>query len=412
MKMSLTYRWIVIALGVATALVAVSIETSAQSHQGFLYGKVTMEDKSYTGPIRWGNEEVLWTDVFNAEKASNRYQKMVPEQKDSESWFNYDWNFNSIWEDKLVSHRFTCQFGNIAEIVPNNTGSRAKIRFKNGGEVIVNGDGYNDMSPKIQVIDDELGVISVDWDRVTKVEFMTAPSKIESVFGAPLFGTVEGMRKEKVTGYIVWDDDERLSGDKLDGDEGSRDVSLRFSDIRSITKSGRGSEVELKTGKSYYLTNSNDVNSGNRGVIVVTPGVGVTKFGWDAFKRVTFTDPSVNPLSFDDFAKPKALSGKVSRLDGDDVKGQIVYDVDETLDLEVLEGEENDIEYIIPMINIKRIVPKNEDYSAVFLKNGTELLLGNSQDVSERNKGVLVFQKGKKEPEYVRWREITEIIFD
>ena len=252
--MNSMYRWIVLVIGLATALAAFSLEANAQSHEGFLYGKVYIGDRVYVGPIRWGNEEVLWTDIFNAAKASNQYRKMVPDAKDSEdSWFNYDWNFGSIWEDKVVAHRFTCQFGNIQEIYRIRDGE-ARMKFKNGGELQLDGSGYNDMSSKIQVIDEELGVISLNWDRISRIEFTPAPKKIDGVFGGVLFGTVEGMRKEKLTGYIVWDDDERLTTDKLDGDEGDRDLSFKFGEIASIEKDGRGSEVTLKSGKSYYLT--------------------------------------------------------------------------------------------------------------------------------------------------------------
>lgn len=160
------------------------------------------------------------------------------------------------------------------------------------------------------------------------------------------------------------------------------------------------------------LTNSNDVNHENRGVLVVVPDLGVVRFSWDAFHKVTFSEPSRNPQAYAQFTKPMALKGKVSRLDGDDLSGRIVYDIDETLDIEVLEGKENDIEYIIPMKNIRKITPKNTEFSSVELRNDERLLLGDGQDVSNRNGGVLVFAKGKKDPEYVSWRKINEITFD
>ena len=51
--------------------VAVAITAQAQD-TGFLYGKVTtIDNKEYTGAIRWGKEEVYWTDMFNASKEEN-----------------------------------------------------------------------------------------------------------------------------------------------------------------------------------------------------------------------------------------------------------------------------------------------------------------------------------------------------
>ena len=41
--------------------------------EGFIYGKVTTEDgDTYEGPLRWGKEEVYWTDMFNASKKENK----------------------------------------------------------------------------------------------------------------------------------------------------------------------------------------------------------------------------------------------------------------------------------------------------------------------------------------------------
>jgi hypothetical protein len=413
-EMNSMYRWIIIVPGIVTVLLAICIKSSAQIHEGFIYGKVYLDDRTYTGPLRWGNEEVLWTDFFNASKSGNQYGKMVPDKKDDEedgSWFSQDWSFGSIWEDKIVAHKFSCQFGNLVMLTRMNR-NRVSLKFKNGGQLVVDGEGYNDVGSKIQVIDQDLGTVKLDWDRILKIEFLSTPSHLEGVFGTPLFGTVEGTRKEKMTGYIIWDDDERLSTDRLDGDDRDGDVSVKFGDVTSIEKEGRGSRIVLRSGKKLMLTNSNDVNDENRGVLVVVPDLGVVRFSWDAFHKVTFSEPFMNPQAYAQFTKPMVLKGKVSRLDGDDLSGRIVYDIDETLDIEVLEGKENDIEYIIPMKNIRKITPKNTEFSSIELRNDERLLLGDGQDVSNRNGGVLVFAKGKKEPEYVSWKKINEITFD
>lgn len=409
--MTSTNKWLVVLIGIVVALAACAFETKAQSTEGMIYGKVTLvNDRTYTGPLRWGNEEVLWTDLFNVEKSENQYKKLVPKGKD-DSWFDNDWSLSGIWEDKVVAHRFTCQFGNLAEIEKLRD-NRAYIKFKNGGELTVDGDGYNDMGSMIQVIDPELGTVQLDWDRISKIEFLPTPEKLHGVFGMPLYGTVEGLRREKFTGYIVWDNDERLDTDKLDGNvDGGERLSLRFGDVKSIERFGRGSQVVTNSGREFYLTETNDVNSGNRGVIVVVPDIGAIHFSWESFKRVTFSDPG-SIQKYDDFKAPRTIKGTVSRLDGDDVKGTLIYDIDESLDMEVIEGEENKINYIIPLRNIKRITPRNYDFSTVELKNGSSFLLGTGQDVSSRNGGILVFTKGKKEPEYVNWKRINEITLD
>lgn len=406
------YRALILVTGLAVAMLAMALESPAQSVEGYMYGKVYTDRTTYVGPIRWGGEETFWTDLFNAGKRSNDYAKLVPKDKDDKDWWsNYDWNFSSIWENKGTSHQFTCQFGNLKEVV--NTGRGYVIlKLKNGGELQVSGEGYNDVGGKVQVLDEELGTMSISWDRVQRVEFMPAPAKLDLVFGQPLYGTVEGGRREKYTGFVVWDNDERLSSDKLDGDTDDGDVSFKFSEIESIEKSGDGCDVKLKSGRTVFLDGSNDVNNGNRGVLVANSEFGVIEFSWRAFRKVTFTTPPNSGPSYNDFPTPKAMTGTVSLLDGDDVSGRIIYDVDEAIDFEIIEGKENDIEYQIPLRNIKRITPKNFDYSMIELRSGRTILLGGARDVSDDNSGLLVFVKGKKEPVHIAWKRINEITFN
>jgi hypothetical protein len=403
-------RNIITIIGVLVALLAMAVESPAQTDV-LIYGTVHTSRHSYTGPIRWGSEEVLWTDMFNAAKTDDSYEKLVPEQNDvGNSWFNYDWNFGSIWKN-VSTHQFISQFGNFKEMRMMSNG-RVMIKLKNGGQIEVQDNG-NDMGEAVQVMDSDLGAISIDWHNIDRIEFMSAPAKLANTFGAPLFGTVEGGRKEKYTGYIVWDNDERVGTDKLDGDdEDGRDVSLRFSEIASIERRSRGSLVTLKSGREIYLVGSNDVDSDNRGVFVAVPEIGVIKFNWAAFDKVTFSDPTGKIPSFDWFTPPKFKSGTVSRLDDGEVTGRIIYDVDEALDFEMIEGKENGLEYSIPMKNIRKIMPRNSDYSAIELVSGQSLLLGDGRDVSDSNAGLLVFIKSKKDPVYVPWRKIDQIIFD
>ena len=53
-------------------LFIICIQSHAQD-QGFIYGTVYTEDgDKYTVPIRWGKEEVYWSDMFNASKRENK----------------------------------------------------------------------------------------------------------------------------------------------------------------------------------------------------------------------------------------------------------------------------------------------------------------------------------------------------
>jgi hypothetical protein len=86
-----------------------SLISAAQSVDGYLYGKVYTDQNTYEGALRWGTEEVFWTDLFNASKRNNDYAKLVPQQEANDRWAITDWDFSSIWENKGTIHQFTTQ---------------------------------------------------------------------------------------------------------------------------------------------------------------------------------------------------------------------------------------------------------------------------------------------------------------
>lgn len=404
-------RSIIIFFGLLVALLAMSLISAAQSVDGYLYGKVYTDQNTYEGALRWGTEEVFWTDLFNASKRNNDYAKLVPQQEANDRWAITDWDFSSIWENKGTIHQFTTQFGNLKAIEKTDRGY-FKLKLKNGGELQVSGSGYNDLEGTVMVLDRELGVLKINWDKIRRVEFLPTPKNLDQVFGSPLYGTVTGARKETHTGFIIWDNDERVTTDLLNGETRDGKVAIKFSEIKDIAKSGNGCDVTLKSGRTSFLNNSNDVNDENRGVWVVNPEYGIIKFSWKAFRNVSFTTPPSSGPAFESFPAPVPLQATISQLDGPDVSGRIIYDVDEALDFEMIEGRENDIEYQIPIRNIKRITPKNYDYSEIELRSGKTLLIGGMRDVSNQNAGILVFVKGKKDPQHIRWKAIHQVIFE
>ncbi len=393
---------------------------------GFLYGKVTTIDGSaYEGPLRWGKEEAYWTDMFNASKDENanidylsredmrRLERYYYENRDRDwgdriaGWFGGGWHHERWGRDYV--HQFNCQFGEIRSLRLSGR-SWVDVELQNGDKFEVKGDGYNDIGTHVKILDKEIGEIELKWSRIDKVEFMETPNKLARKFGEPLFGTVETYGGT-FTGYVQWDHDERVDTDKLDGDTYDGDVAIEFGKIRSIERSGSRSVVVLKSGREMELRGSNDVNPENRGVIVTHEKYGRVDIPWREFKKVTFSDDGFKMKSYTDFKTQKELSGVVKVANGDTYSGRIIYDLDEAYDYEVLQGKDDDIEYIIPFRYIKRITPKNYDYSNVELKSGDRLTLGEGQDVSDRNTGILVFQ-GSGDPKYLLWNDIDEVTFN
>lgn len=402
------------------------INTLQAQDEGFIYGKVVMvDDNVYEGAIRWGKEEVYWTDMFNSSKEDNRNIDYLSrsEMRDLEeryyrnrnewggrlvNWVSSNWS-NSNWNgNNDFLHQFSCHFGEIKKL--RFTGrSRLDVELQNGEVVEVNGNGYNDIGTKVKVIDSEIGEIELEWDRIDMIEFMNTPNNLEEKFGEPLYGTVEAYGGT-FTGLVQWDHDERVSTDKLDGDTEDGDVSISFGKIKSIEGGMNRSYIELKSGRKLTLRGSNDVNSENRGIVVYDTKLGRVDIPWREFKRVDFDKPKVMK-TYKDFKDQKLLSGMVETRQGEKLSGRLIFDLDESYNFEVLQGKDDDIEYIIPFREIASISPKNYDYSTVNLKNGKKLILGEQQDVSDRNTGILVFE-GKNEPVYINWEDVEVVKFN
>lgn len=383
--------------------------------EGFIYGKVTTIDgESYQGQIRWGKEEAYWTDLFNGNKESNdnyRYLTRADRDdlRDRGGRRDWNWNWSSRWSrDYEVTHEFQTRFGDIAKLEINRR-SEVELTMRNGERMFVK-DGSNDFGTEVTVMDSELGKMKFRWSRIESVEFMETPKNLQSKLGEPLYGTVEFYGGE-LTGIIQWDHDERISTDVLDGESRDSDMSIEFGNIKSIERDRSGSMVITNSGREFYLRGTNDVNSSNKGIIVTTD-FGRVDIPWREFKKVTFSAAPNSGRAYSTFSQMKKLSGTVTTVDGKTLTGDIIYDLDEEFTFEMLQGKDDDVEYIIPFESISKIVPRNYDNSAITLKNGTEIMLSESRDVTEDNDGVLVFNNGNGDPTYITWEDIKEITFN
>ncbi|WP_424961631.1 hypothetical protein [Ekhidna sp.] len=402
----------------ATFALLAFISVSAQD-EGFIYGKVTTEDgDEYEGPIRWGKEEVYWTDMFNASKRENKNLDYLSSRELDELEDRYYDNDNLIsrfvnisWDDNdgRFVHEFSTEFGNI-EALRIRSGSRVEVKLKNGEYIEVDGSGYNDIGTKITVLDRELGKIRLSWSNLEEIEFLPTPSNLDEKFGEPLYGTVICDLGE-FTGFVQWDHDERVGTDILDGEEDGDDYEIAFDKIESIERDGYSSSiVRLKSGRTLDLRGTNDVDDDNKGIIVTLKGLGRVDIDWDEFDRVEFRDAPNSGPAYSSFSSPKKIKGTVQVDNGDRHSGEIIYDLDEEYTFELLNGEKDDVKFIIPFYNIKSIAPRRSDEAEVTLKSGDSIILEDGQDVSEKNLGVLI--KTGSDRVYVPWDRIDKITLD
>jgi len=380
------------------------------SDVGYIYGRVeTVEGDAYEGQLRWGEEEAFWDDTFNANKVENENLEYVDDNirrrmRAGHPWRQLTHAFGN--RDEEFTHLFAIRFGDLARIHVRN-GDKLVVEFRNGKQLRLEG-GSNDVGAEITVMDPQKGRQTLKWNRIETIEFRETPAKLAKKLGDPIYGTVKS-RNYEFTGRIQWDHDECLSIDKLDGDTNDGKVSIDFGDIASIRKHRSGALVKLKSGEEQYLRGSNDVNRENRGIVVRVKGVGSVKIGWHDFDEVVFRPAPTSGPGYGEYGHGRVLEGAVATRGGR-YTGRIVFDLDEAWDFEMLHGNNGSTEYLIPFRDIASIKPRGTRRSDIELRNGLIVELEESQDVSRKNDGLLVFT-GSSKPRYVAWREVSEVVF-
>jgi hypothetical protein len=314
------------------------------------------------------------------------------------------------WEDDGYSSRvFSARFGDIASI--RVTGDdEAEVTMRSGE--IYDVAGYSDdVGGRIHVLDATLGEIDLKWDRIETIEFMAAPRD-----AAPparrLYGIVETEIGE-FEGYIMWDKEECLSTDLLDGESEDGDLSIEMGRISSIEPRGRSSSIViLNDGRKLRLRGSNDVDDDNRGIMIEDERYGKVTVAWDSFDRLEFRDAPGSGRGYDDYDDHGFLRGTVVDGDGNEYSGQLVYDIDESENWEALNGRDRGVEFAIPFSMIASIEPYGRDSAVVTLRNGEEIELEDSQDVSESHDGILVLDENGEIHEWIAWEDIEVVRFE
>ncbi|MCB2200062.1 hypothetical protein KQI63_11695 [bacterium] len=474
---------------VLTLALAIPAEAK-HAKQGYIYGKVTTRSgNSYTGLMRWDDEETFWDDLFHSYKENLPYsdyleghsrsskkdvreverelkrvereeealKKQYERIADRLAKAKSDEQRNELREEQLEliedrtdmaedraqlfeelarlrerdSNRTVSVLGGALKINWNDwsTGGRifiarfgdikkitvigsedAELEMRNGSVYTVSGYS-NDVGGTVKVKDAALGNISLEWRKIDTIEFMETPKNVEPD-GYRMYGTLYTDSGE-FTGFIQWDSEECISTDKIDGDSQDGRLSIDMGQIQTIERRSRSSsKIILQDGRTLYMEGTNDVDGSIRGIMVETKGHGRVKVPWDAFDRVEFSnDTGESGMGYDEYARQWQLNGSVVDAAGVERKGRIVFDLDESESWEILNGDQFDIEFDVPFSLIKSIQPRSRNFSIVELSNGESVRLEASQDVSSDNDGVLVFDKGEKDPTYIPWDEIELIKF-
>ena len=390
---------------------------SVSADSGQLYGKIyTTDNKVLEGVIRWDKNEGFWDDILDGYKTLDESGSRSSKSRESrertirvlgvtifrESRSGDGWDFFNEAQSGI-------RMGHIRTIIPDGDDqailvlkSGQKVELKNSSTDI--GSGIREL-----LIDDkDEGLTEVYWEDIDKIEFESTP-KIESDFGRRLYGTLSTRRGESFTGYICWDIDEIYDKDILDGKDRQHNRKIEFSKIKSIEgRSSQSSLVTLKNGKELRLDESNDVDSGNRGIAVSDPALGRIVIPWDEFDLVEFKDPPSSP-AYSEYDGGERLHGTVYTEDGEKYTGDIRWDNDEEYTWEILDGNYEDTQFDIEFGAVKSIEKISSRGSTVTLKDGRSYKLRDSNDVNSENKGIFI-QNARGET-VVHWDEFEKVDF-
>lgn len=399
--------WPVVALLLAAPLAA----RADQDARGFLYGTVeTASGNRYTGLLRWGREEAFWDDHFNATKPDEPATGKLPKgyHATSRKVEVFGLEVAGPWDRAWATRQFVTRFGDIAEIEPRR-GDRADVRMKSGTVYHLDG-GSNDMGATIRVLDASLGEVEVEWERIRSIRFAAAPAGVrppEQRLHARVRTSVGDFE-----GYLQWDKEEALTGDKLDGETDDGKVSIEMGKILSIARrSRRAVTLELADGRRLEVSGSNDVDSSNRGICVEDARFGRVEIPWDVFERADLSVAPDSGRGYGDYPPGRPISARVTARDGRTASGRIAFDLDETESWELLDGSQDDVAYAIPFDRVATIAPLGRQRTEVVLASGVKLRLEGPTDVSDNNAGIAFLGPERPDgaPDYLPWDEVAKI---
>ena len=414
-----------------------------------IWGRVlTVSGEVHEGFIRWDRNEASWVDLLDGSKDSPQFQYKDwwrlahPDDQQRDRVIELA-GYRITWDDDEPdfpsSHESGIRIGHVRRLEVTGD-DRALLTLRSGKVVELEG-GSTDLGGDLRevLVKTSRGdVVELEWENLETVEFMDAPPGADAG-SQRLHGTVEPKEGPSFTGYISWDTNDILTSDTLDGDDSEgRQREILFGRIAAIRPTGDGSEITLSNGDRMELSGSDDVDSGNDGIQVSDPGLGLVDMDWDEIERVRFHPPEV-AVGLDAFDGGHRLRGTVVTADSTEVSGLIRWDGDEEYSWELLDGWDGGVSFDIEFAHIATIekyIGQNvtvnvgptgvsvshpvKEGAQVTLRDGRVFELFDSNDVDESNNGVFVLEAGSGsspddlEAEWVmvKWEDFRTLRFE
>ncbi len=162
---------------------------------------------------------------------------------------------------------------------------------------------------------------------------------------------------------------------------------IRFGHISTLEVLGGDRAIAiLKSGDEVEFAGGGDLGGSVRGVEVEDPRRGSVELDWDEIRTVDFMSGRWD-------AEPRSgarLYGTLVTRRGERFTGYVAWDVDEVFGSDILDGEERGRDREIPFRNIAAIERYGSSGARVYLKTGEDLVLRDSNDVDDSNRGIVV----------------------
>jgi hypothetical protein len=395
---------------------------AASPGDGFIHGTVTWPSgETLTGFIRWESEEAFWDDIFQSGYRENPWRQFVDlealravrrkEYYDSHGLLDrLFYAKNEDDKDPIGWRMFQLRYGDMVRIEIND-GQDDFVTTADGSRHQIGGYG-NDDGADLLVYSGDDEPVEIDWNDLAGIEFSAAPTGAKP-YGRRMYGLVQTTRGD-FEGYIQWDKSECVSVDILDGRFEGRNKDIPLGEVRSIARAEKqnASVIELTDGSSLTMGGSNDLDRGNRGIMVENPAWGRVTIPWKHFRQVTFSEGKGSGPARDTYQNGAPLEGTVVLKDGTALSGRLVFDLDEGWHWDLFNGIWQDLEYHIPFPLVAEIEPADQDICRLVLRSGLELELSETQDTGEKNGGILIFSGADPAARHVLWPEVRKITLD
>ncbi|NNF02824.1 MAG: hypothetical protein HKN17_00045 [Rhodothermales bacterium] len=382
----------------------------------FLYGRVTTTDGDVVeGRLRFGDEEeALWTNYFNGFRPENPWVQFLPSDQRPTARRSVEILGMKLGSREVplnLGRPFMVRFGDIARI--DATLRELRVTLKSGSVHTLDRFAADDFADGLRIRDSERGVVELGEWKIRSIEFMPAPNPASGP--SRLYGTVHS-GAGAFTGLIQWNRAACLVTDRFSGYGDEDPTTLRFADIRQISRHSSGSaRVALHDGRELDVVGNHNTGAADRGVYVDDERFGRVLVSWKTFERLELA-PASAPAGpgYRDFPAGEPLTGRIELTSGRRMSGRIVFDLDESESTETLDAPMAGVDYTIPFGMVARIEPARAAgaaYTVVTLRSGLVLRMDSEGDLGDRNAGVLVFSSGRDQAEYVAWTEVQGLLF-